>query len=67
MEWVDFIYQYQLLNWLNYSELNGWQGTIHKKYNVFATPTFYLLDKNKRIMGEFDLVDKLIHYLNLNL
>ncbi len=39
-------------NWINYSELKGWDSKIALDYNVDATPTLFLLDKNKKIIAK---------------
>ncbi len=38
--------------WINIAELKGWDGPIVEQYNVSATPTFYLLDKDKKIIAK---------------
>lgn len=40
----------QPFSWLSYSDLKGWQSDIAKNYYVFATPTMYLLDSNRKIL-----------------
>ncbi len=39
-------------NWINIGEMKGWDGTIPEKYGVVATPTFFLLDKDKKIAAK---------------
>ena len=46
-------------SWINTSELKGWKGEIHKQYNVFATPTMFLLDSNKKIIAKPDTPQEL--------
>lgn len=50
--WKTFVKENQLMNWLNTSELRGWQGTTPKLYNIYATPSFLLLDKNRKILAK---------------
>ncbi|MEZ5084271.1 MAG: TlpA disulfide reductase family protein [Bacteroidales bacterium] len=38
--------------WLNASELNGWDSQPAIDYNVYATPTMFLLDKKKNILAK---------------
>lgn len=38
--------------WINYSELNGWEGKAAKEYGVWSTPRMYLLDRDKRIIAK---------------
>ncbi|MBN9380466.1 MAG: TlpA family protein disulfide reductase [Chitinophagaceae bacterium] len=37
--------------WINYCDLKGWDSGPAKDYGVFATPQFYLLDRQKRIIA----------------
>ena len=37
-----------------YADFKGWESSIVKDYYVYATPTFYLLDKNKIIIKKYD-------------
>lgn len=62
-EWKNYIHQNNLTSWINYSELKGWKGEISKKYGIYATPTFFLLDKDKQIIGYYGFVEKLLYYL----
>ncbi len=39
-------------NWINIAELNGWDGHIPEEYGVTATPTFFVLDKDKKIIAK---------------
>ena len=40
------------LNWINVSELKGYFGKAEDEYNVYATPTMYLLDQQKNIIAK---------------
>lgn len=46
-------------NWLNYSELKGWDGKIAQDYYLYATPTMLLLDKDKKIIAKPLTVEQL--------
>lgn len=50
--WKNFVRNNGLNSWLNISDLNGWQGDIPKQYNIYATPTIFLLDKDKKIIDK---------------
>ena len=39
-------------NWINIAELKGWDSPIAEMYGVSSTPTFFLLDKDKRIIAK---------------
>jgi len=38
--------------WINIAHLKGWDGPIADEYGVSSTPTFFLLDKNKKIIAK---------------
>ncbi len=38
--------------WINIAELKGWDGPIVEEYGVSATPSFFLLDKDKKIIAK---------------
>ena len=38
------------LPWINDTELKGWQSSYTETYNVRATPTYFILDKNNKII-----------------
>ena len=48
-EWTSFLKE-QKLNWLNTSELKGFNSVSSDEYNIFATPTMFLLDREKKIL-----------------
>lgn len=39
------------LPWINDSELKGWNAQAVDTYNISGTPTFFLLDRNNRILA----------------
>ena len=39
-------------NWINIAELKGWEGPIVEQYGISATPTFFVLDHDKKIIGK---------------
>ncbi len=38
-------------DWINVSDLKGFQSPVIAAYNAFSTPTFYLLDADKKIIS----------------
>ena len=38
--------------WINIAELDGWNGAIVEEYGIVATPSIFVLDKNKTIIGK---------------
>ncbi|NOX85183.1 MAG: redoxin domain-containing protein [Chlorobi bacterium] len=49
--------------WINIGELKGWEGPVVQEYGVVATPTFFVLDKDKKIIGKPVKFDDLRKYL----
>lgn len=39
-------------DWINIAELKGWDGPIIMDYGVAATPSLFVLDENKTIIGK---------------
>jgi peroxiredoxin len=48
-DWLNFVNSNKL-NWLNVSDLKGWHGQATKDYYIYATPTMFLVDKEKKII-----------------
>ena len=38
--------------WINIAEFKGWDGPTAVKYDVHATPTIFVLDKDKNIVAK---------------
>ena len=64
--WTCFI-KTEKLNWINVSELKGYFGKAEDEYNVYATPTMYLLDRDKKIIAKPITWRELEQALNQNL
>jgi peroxiredoxin len=61
-EWIRFIKSQNLDNWINAWDPYN-QSNFRHKYDVTATPTIYLLDKDKNIIGkriDVETVDKIL-------
>lgn len=50
-EWMQFIKE-QKLSWINVSDLKGFYGKSADEYNIYATPTMFLLDRGKMILSK---------------
>ncbi len=61
--WKDFIEKNELSGFINLCEFKGWEGEIGKSYNVNATPTMFLLDKQKKIIAKPENAEQLINNL----
>jgi thiol-disulfide isomerase/thioredoxin len=65
--WQKYVQEKNLFTWLNTSELKGWKGEISKKYNVYATPTMFVLDKDKKIIAKPVLPEQLDHFFKTSI
>lgn len=50
-EWTRTIRE-QKMNWINVSDLKGFSGQAADDYNIYATPTMFLLDREKKILAK---------------
>jgi hypothetical protein len=50
-EWMQVVNE-EKLNWINASELKGFDGKSADMYNIYATPTMFLLDRDKKIVSK---------------
>ncbi len=50
-DWLNFVNTNNLNNWINASDLKGWEGKAAIDYFIYATPTMFLVDKDKKIIG----------------
>jgi peroxiredoxin len=49
--WNAFLKE-QKLNWINVSDLKGFAGKPADDFNIYATPTIFLLDREKKILSK---------------
>jgi thiol-disulfide isomerase/thioredoxin len=40
------------LPWINCNESGGWNGKVAMDYNIYATPTIFLLDRDRKILAK---------------
>ncbi|MFZ4521639.1 MAG: redoxin domain-containing protein [Bacteroidales bacterium] len=50
-EWNAFLKE-QKTSWINVSDLKGFNGKSADDYNIYATPTMFLLDREKKILAK---------------
>lgn len=53
------------LPWINDSELRGWNSSYAETYNVHATPSYFILDANNKIISKPDHVGDALKDLNV--
>lgn len=61
MDWLNFI-RSNSLNWLNVSDLNGWDGSAAIDYYLYATPTIFLINKERKILLSSPSVKELVDW-----
>jgi len=63
-EWSKHIQKYP--KWHNVIGLKKWENPIARAYHIYSTPTYIILDKNKKIIAKpqtLDEVRKIVEYL----
>ncbi len=50
-DWLKFIKK-DKMDWINVRSDKGWNCKAAKNYFIYATPTMFLIDKNKKIIGK---------------
>ncbi len=53
------------LPWINDSELKGWYSSYVDQYNIHATPTFFILDAENKIVSKPDSANEVFEFLKL--
>ncbi len=48
----DFLKQEGISNWIHLSDGLGWESPMAKDYNIFGTPTLFVLDADKQIVSK---------------
>ena len=61
-DWTSFI-RNNNLNWINVNDLKGWSGSAASDYFIYATPTMFLVDKDKKILAKPVTVEELMREL----
>ncbi|MCY0970921.1 TlpA family protein disulfide reductase [Chryseobacterium wangxinyae] len=51
--------------WINDSELKGWNSSYSDTYNIHATPSYFILDANNKIISKPDHVGDVLTDLNI--
>jgi peroxiredoxin len=61
-DWQQIVRENSFEEFFNLSELKGWDGEVAKKYNIYATPTMFVIDNNLRILAKPESMNELIEY-----
>ncbi len=62
IEWAKFLVENNL-KWLNASDLKGWDSQAAESYYIYATPTMFLVDKDKKIIAKPLTIEDLKQHL----
>lgn len=57
-DWLNFVRTYNF-NWLNVSDLKGWDGKAMLDYDVYATPSMFLIDKRLKLIAKPSSIEEL--------
>jgi thiol-disulfide isomerase/thioredoxin len=63
--WANYT-KTNLFGWHNVLGLNKWKNATAKTYQVFSTPSYFVLDKNKRIIAKPNEIVDVKEYLEKN-
>lgn len=61
-EWIEFVRRYKF-DFININEPNGWDGKLTTNYFIYATPTMFLLDEEKKIISKPTRYEELLKFL----
>ncbi len=51
-EWNKAVYKLGTQEFVNLSDFMKWEGPVAEDYNVYATPTMFLMDNNRKILAK---------------
>jgi peroxiredoxin len=61
-DWQQIVRELRFDEFYNLSDLQEWDGEVAKKYNIYATPTMFIVDDNLRILAKPESMGELIEY-----
>lgn len=50
-DWEEVVYINDL-EWINTIETKGWEGKVSRQYNIYATPTMFLINRKREIIAK---------------
>jgi peroxiredoxin len=62
--WKKKISELGIESWHNLSDFQEWDSKVAIDYNVFATPTLFIIDKNLKIIGKAESFNELKNMLD---
>ncbi len=61
-EWKNKVYEMGIDSWYNLSDQKGWDGKMTTDYNIYATPTMFLIDDERKIIAKPITLEELLSY-----
>jgi thiol-disulfide isomerase/thioredoxin len=55
---INFISSLEL-DWINIADLKGWNGEAAKDYFIYATPTMFLIDQDRKLIAKPTSINEL--------
>ena len=63
-EWKNGVFDLGIAGWYNLSDLKGWDGVVASDYNIYSTPTMFIIDRNLKIIANPNNLNDLIDFVN---
>jgi peroxiredoxin len=51
-DWLNAIAELKIEDWVHLSDLKKWDGEVATDYNIYATPTLFLIDRERKILAK---------------
>ena len=61
IDWLSFV-RINKLDWINVSDLEGWNGHASMDYYIYATPTMFLVDKQLKLIAKPSSIEELYNW-----
>jgi len=61
-DWQQIVRETRFDEFFNLSDLKGWDGEVAKKYNIYVTPTMFVVDDNLQILAKPESMNELMKY-----
>jgi peroxiredoxin len=61
-DWLNFITTHKM-DWINVSDFKGWEGKATIDYCIYATPTMFLIDREKKLIKIITEIEELKKFL----
>ncbi|PIE50349.1 MAG: thioredoxin [Flavobacteriales bacterium] len=62
---AEYEREIKAFQWVNDSQLRGWNSTYADDYNINGTPTYFILDKNNKIIAKPSRAENVLDYFKV--